>query len=75
MCEYCGCQTITAVLGPHTAVEEDGLFPAMAADFPEHIADLTADHRRIEGVLGAAEWDAVDAVRARVGSAVPIRAG
>ncbi|MFC3572417.1 hemerythrin domain-containing protein [Streptomyces yaanensis] len=28
---------IAAVLGPHTQVEEHGLFPAMAADFPEKI--------------------------------------
>jgi hemerythrin HHE cation binding domain-containing protein len=25
---------IAAILAPHTAVEEDGLFPALAADFP-----------------------------------------
>jgi hemerythrin-like domain-containing protein len=91
MCEYCGCQSltaideltrehdlvvalisdlrsadaagdlgrmahiarrITAILGPHTQVEEQGLFPALAADFPEHIDALRADHRRIEAVLG-----------------------
>ncbi|MBE1496279.1 hemerythrin-like domain-containing protein [Amycolatopsis lexingtonensis] len=93
MCEYCGCQSLTAiadltrehdhvvtlishvraahargdveemadlagriatVLGPHTAVEEEGLFPALAADFPDHVAELTAQHRLIENVLGAA---------------------
>jgi hemerythrin-like domain-containing protein len=150
MCEYCGCQAltaideltrehdlvvnligdvraayatgdaarmtrlsrrITAVLGPHTEVEEHGLFPAMAADFPDQVAALAAEHRRIEAVLGEAaagtptdptwparlveildllrehilkeqdgvfpaalttlrpaDWDAVDAVRARVRS-------
>lgn len=155
MCEYCGCQALTAIadltgehdgvvaligevraaraagdvprmaavatriaaiLGPHTAVEEQGLFPPLAADFPDHVADLTAQHRLIEGVLaeaaggpptdptwparlvdalrllrehilaeqdgvfpaalstlGAADWDAVDAVRARVGSHLPTR--
>jgi Hemerythrin HHE cation binding domain len=90
MCEYCGCQALTAiddltrehdhvvnligdirtavtagdlprtaelarriavVLGPHTAVEEQGLFPALAADFPDHIASLRGDHRRIDTVL------------------------
>lgn len=45
---------IAAVLGPHTAVEEDGLFPALAAEFPDHIAALQAEHRRIEAVLGEA---------------------
>lgn len=43
---------ISAVLGPHAAVEEEGLFPALAGEFPDHIADLTAQHRHIDGVLG-----------------------
>ncbi|GAB1516875.1 hemerythrin domain-containing protein [Actinophytocola sp. KF-1] len=42
---------IAGVLGPHTAVEEQGLFPALAADFPDHVAGLTDEHRRIEAVL------------------------
>ncbi|MER8010069.1 hemerythrin domain-containing protein [Streptomyces sp. NPDC094149] len=45
---------ITAVLGPHTRVEEHGLFPAMALDFPEQIAALEAEHRHIESVLAEA---------------------
>ncbi|MEN3539600.1 hemerythrin domain-containing protein [Microbispora sp. ZYX-F-249] len=45
---------IAEVLGPHTEVEEHGLFPALAADFPEHVAGLEAEHRRIEAVLGEA---------------------
>jgi hemerythrin-like domain-containing protein len=45
---------IAAVLGPHTEVEEHGLFPPLAAEFPDHIADLTAQHRHIEAVLGEA---------------------
>lgn len=45
---------ITTVLDPHTQVEEHGLFPAMAADFPEQIAALEAEHRRIEAVLAEA---------------------
>ncbi|HEU5355016.1 MAG TPA: hemerythrin domain-containing protein [Actinocrinis sp.] len=158
MCEYCGCQSITAIgdltrehdtvvdligqvrsahrdgdlaamttaarriaqlLGPHTQVEEDGLFPAMAADYPDQIADLSAEHRRIETVLAeaaldrvalndpawpqrlmdaldvlrhhilkeqdgvfpaaladlsTAQWEAIDAIRDRVGSALPAAA-
>ncbi|WP_406010377.1 hemerythrin domain-containing protein [Streptomyces sp. NBC_00637] len=93
MCEYCGCQSLTAideltreheevvrlishlrpahqeggtdrmaevsreiarVLGPHTQVEEHGLFPALAGDFPDQIAALEAEHRRIEAVLAEA---------------------
>ncbi|GAA3771886.1 hemerythrin domain-containing protein [Streptomyces coacervatus] len=45
---------ISAVLGPHTHVEEHGLFPALAADFPEKIAALEDEHRRIEAVLAEA---------------------
>ena len=48
------CREISAVLGPHTLVEEHGLFPAMATEFPEPIAILEAEHRRIEVVLGEA---------------------
>src|SRR3954469_12106032 len=40
-----------AVLGPHTAVEEGGLFPAMAGDFPSQIGDLHADHERMDAAL------------------------
>ncbi len=93
MCEYCGCQAltaideltrehdlvvtliggvraahaaadairmadlarrITAVLDPHTQVEEHGLFPALVDEFPDHVAALEAEHRRIEAVLGEA---------------------
>ncbi|MEU0112170.1 hemerythrin domain-containing protein [Streptomyces bobili] len=45
---------IARVLGPHTQVEEEGLFPALAGDFPDRIAALEAEHRRIESVLSEA---------------------
>ena len=45
---------IAAVLGPHTEVEEHGLFPPLAADFPDQVAALEAEHRRLEAVLGEA---------------------
>ncbi len=90
MCEYCGCQAVSAiaeltrehdevvalishvrtahtrgdlaamasgarqiagVLGPHTVVEEEGLFPPLADEFPDHVAALTAQHRHIDAVL------------------------
>jgi hemerythrin-like domain-containing protein len=102
---------ISAVLGPHVAVEEEGLFPALADEFPDHIAELTAQHQRIDAVLAeaatgiptdptwparliealhvlrehilaeqdgvfpaalasldTADWEAIEAVRARVGT-------
>ncbi len=108
------CRRVAALLGPHTEVEEHGLFPALAADFPDHVAALAAEHRRIEAVLGeaaagtptdpawparlvdvldmlrehilkeqdglfpaalatlrTADWEAVEAVRARVGTLLP----
>ncbi|MFJ9460699.1 hemerythrin domain-containing protein [Kitasatospora sp. NPDC101447] len=107
-------RAIAAVLRPHTEVEERGLFPFMAVEFPDHIAVLEAEHRHIEAVLGEAaggtptdptwprrlldtlgrlrahilkeqdgvfpaalaqlsgeEWEAVEAVRTRVGTALP----
>ena len=105
---------IAAVLGPHTEVEERGLFPALAADFPDQIAILEAEHQQIAAVLGEAspglpedpawpdrltaalailrahihkeqdgvfpaalaslrnaDWDAMENIRARVGSLLP----
>lgn len=154
MCEYCGCQDVTAIgeltrehdavvdligqarsahragdlpslsvcagriarlLGPHTRVEQDGLFPALREDFPEQIAELEDEHRVIESILREAaagpqspdwperllaaldllrrhilkeqdgvfpaaltglrleQWEAVDAVRAEVGTTLPTR--
>ncbi|MCI3241804.1 MULTISPECIES: hemerythrin domain-containing protein [Streptomyces] len=45
---------IASVLGPHTRVEEHGLFPALTSEFPEKIAALEDEHRRIEAVLAEA---------------------
>lgn len=111
-------RAIAALLRPHTEVEERGLFPFMAVEFPDPIAVLEAEHRHIEAVLGEAAdgtptdpgwprrlldtlgrlrahilkeqdgvfpaalaqlstevWEAVEAVRARVGTALPSAAG
>jgi hypothetical protein len=46
---------IAMVLGPHTEVEEQGLFPPLADEFPDQVAMLQAEHRRFEAVLGEAE--------------------
>lgn len=45
---------IAEILGPHTAVEEGGLFPLMSAEFPDHIQALEHEHRVIEAVLDEA---------------------
>lgn len=44
-------RVVAAVLELHTAVEEGALFPAMAADFGDHVAALEAEHRLVESVL------------------------
>jgi hypothetical protein len=45
---------IAEILGPHTAVEEGGLFPLMTGEFPDHIEALEREHRVIEAVLAEA---------------------
>jgi hypothetical protein len=45
---------ISRLLRPHTAVEEEALFPALARDFPEHVERLLHDHRVVEDVLAEA---------------------
>ena len=48
------CQQILAILAPHTVVEEEGLFPEMTDEFPDHIQVLRSEHREIEEVLDEA---------------------
>lgn len=40
-----------AILGPHTRVEERGLFPELAADFADPLAELEREHHVIEAAL------------------------
>src|SRR5690606_27846028 len=49
-------RAVARVLGPHMKLEEHGLFPALAEDFPDRIAQLETEHRSVDGVLA----DAVD---------------
>jgi hemerythrin-like domain-containing protein len=49
------CRRILTILGPHTTVEEQGLFPAMRAEFTEQVDVLQAEHRAIEAVLAEAD--------------------
>ena len=44
-------RAVTAVLVPHTLVEEGALFPAMADEYGDHVTVLLDEHRRIEDVL------------------------
>ena len=48
------CRQISAILAPHTVVEEQGLFLEMAEEFPDHIESLRSEHREIENVLAEA---------------------
>ncbi|WP_295693793.1 hemerythrin domain-containing protein [Lapillicoccus sp.] len=45
------CRRISRILIPHTVVEEQGLFPAMAVEFPDQVEVLQGEHRAIEAVL------------------------
>lgn len=45
------------LLGPHTAVEEQALFPAMAREHPEHVAALAAEHAVVHTALVATALD------------------
>jgi hemerythrin-like domain-containing protein len=45
------CRAISALLEPHTAVEEEGLFPELFREFPGQLEALTREHRQIEQVL------------------------
>ena len=108
------CRQISALLEPHTVVEEEGLFPCLAGEFPDHVAALREEHRSHRrragrgglrhargphlagpvartlhalrehilkeqdgvfpaalGALGSEEWERIEGIRARVGTALP----
>lgn len=48
------CSGLSALLGPHTAVEEQALFPALSDDFPDQITALVREHDAIEAALAEA---------------------
>jgi hemerythrin-like domain-containing protein len=60
-------QRIADLLAPHFAVEEQGLFPALEAEFPEQIAALRREHATLTAVLATAgdapSWDCSWATR------------
>ena len=41
------------LLAPHTRLEEQGLFPELAGDFGDQLADLEHEHVLIDGALAA----------------------
>ena len=70
-------RAVAAVLAPHTAVEEGALCDPGWPGRVEHVLDVLREHilKEQDGVFPAAlalldpeQWEAVDAVRARVGS-------
>lgn len=55
------CVALELLLGPHTAVEEEAVFPALADEHPDHVATLVREHRLVHTALAemsAAEGDA-----------------
>lgn len=49
------CRGMLRTLGPHTLVEEEGLFPLLREDYPEQTLALQAEHRSVERALAQAE--------------------
>jgi hemerythrin-like domain-containing protein len=48
------------VLAPHVKVEEAGLFPELAGEFGDQLADLEREHVVIDGALEDLDGDAPD---------------
>jgi len=46
------------LLDPHTRLEEQGLFPELAGDFGDQLADLEHEHVLIDGALAELAGDA-----------------
>ena len=59
---------LLGLLEPHVAIEERGLFPAMATEFAEHVASLEADHEHLQAMLGEVADGTAPALR--VGAAL-----
>lgn len=58
------CAALERLLGPHTAVEEEAVFPALAGEHPDHVATLVHEHRLVDAALaevltaaGGAGWE------------------
>jgi hemerythrin-like domain-containing protein len=51
------CRQLAAVLEPHTAVEEQSLFPALEADFADQMELLRHEHRLVASVLDEVAGD------------------
>ena len=68
------CTVLLDLLGPHTAVEERALFPAMAREYPEHVDGLRAEHASVEVALRevAAGGSAAPGWPARLGGALEV---
>lgn len=66
------CAALDRLLAPHTAVEEEGLFPALAREHPAHVAVLVDGHRLVHGALAQLADDASDAWPARLVEALGV---
>ena len=63
-------EAMLGVLAPHTAVEEGGLFPALASEYGEQMAALTGEHREIDGALALIASEQVPASWVRLADRV-----
>lgn len=66
------CAALDGLLVPHTAVEEEGVFPALAREYPGHVAGLVDEHRLVHGALAELATSAEDDWATRLADALAV---
>ena len=66
------CAALEQLLGPHTAVEEEAVFPALAGEHPEHVATLVHEHRLVHATLAEMSTAAAEGWEPRLLAALDV---
>lgn len=66
------CAALERLLGPHTAVEEEAVFPALAGEHPEHVATLVHEHRLVHAALAEMSTAAAEGWEPRLLAALDV---
>ena len=66
------CAALDLLLAPHTAVEEEAVFPALAREYPAHVAGLVDEHRIVHDALAELAAGPSDAWAQRLGDALAV---
>ena len=66
------CAALDLLLVPHTAVEEEAVFPALAREYPAHVAVLVDEHRIVHGALAELAAGPTGAWAQRLGNALAV---